>query len=218
MVIAGALALIVAIPLLMVGLANRTHGDLALRVDLWRIGVKAFAERPLTGYGPESFEYAFIRYWTLQHDRFHHHAHSLPIQVGAEMGVIGLAALALLAFNAVRTIFREYQHGNSRRAMIAGALFTSMVVAGTVDYVYWVSINGLIVMLAAWVMLHTEAAPSDGDRRHVRFVSMALVAASFPIFLMIHPFDDIWPRWPEMLLVAMLALALFATSGSVRTR
>jgi O-antigen ligase len=214
----AALSLIVLIPLLMVGLANRTHGDLALRVDLWRIGVKAFAERPFTGYGPESYEYAFIRYWSLQHERFHHHAHSLPIQVAAEMGVIGLAALALLGITAARTIFREYQYGDTRRAVIAGAMFTAMVVAGTVDYVYWVSINGLIVMLGAWVLLHTEAETSNGNRRRAGFVSVTLVAMSFAILLVIRPFDDLWPRWSEMLLVAMLALALFATkTGSEKT-
>jgi O-antigen ligase len=63
------------------------------RYAYWRVAVKAFEAQPLRGVGAGGWSV-----WWLQHRPFDEgaqDAHSLPLQTGAELGVVGLALLAV---------------------------------------------------------------------------------------------------------------------------
>ena len=64
------------------------------RYDYWRVAADTFADHPLRGIGTGSFRVE----WLLHRDRDEsvRDAHSLYLEVAAELGVIGLAALAAL--------------------------------------------------------------------------------------------------------------------------
>src|SRR5215218_2314165 len=63
------------------------------RVDLWRVALDDYADHPVVGSGSGSYEH----YWN-EHRPFAHQvrdAHSLYLEVLAELGPIGLALLAI---------------------------------------------------------------------------------------------------------------------------
>jgi hypothetical protein len=76
-----------------------THGRLAL----WSDSASTLAQRPLAGAGAGAFLVASSEQQGDSPVRF---AHNLPLEVGVELGVLGLGALALLGIGAGRALWR----------------------------------------------------------------------------------------------------------------
>ena len=93
------------------------------RYDYWNVALRAFSHAPVIGVGAGGWSVWWLRYRTV--NEFASDAHSLPLQVLAELGVIGLALLA--AFLAGLTV-------TSARALRAGAVAVGPV-AGFVTYI-----------------------------------------------------------------------------------
>ncbi len=81
----------------------------AARLEVWKVALRTFAAHPLTGYGAGNFYLAFRRYanWDLvdvvgNATYVQSHAHNDVLHVAATMGVVGLAAYALLGYSALR--------------------------------------------------------------------------------------------------------------------
>lgn len=82
------------------------------RVEIWKVAAKAISERPIIGHGPDSFETTFRRLKSpgfvaamLSDRHIQADAHDDILEVLATLGVLGLAAYALLlvaAFRATR--------------------------------------------------------------------------------------------------------------------
>lgn len=207
----SAAAALVLIPLLALQGTQGSHGELAARVDLWRVGVITFAAHPLTGIGPENYEYGFARYSAMIHERMHHHAHSVPIQIAAEMGIVGVIALFALLAVIVRRL-KDYRAARHPQYVIGAALAVALTVQGLVDYVYWVTINTLVVMLTGWALMTVPAEPRAPAK--VTWIVTGVVlgiglAAYFPLAQM----DHWWPRWPLIALGAALSAALLVIEG-----
>jgi O-antigen ligase len=64
------------------------------RFDYWRVALRAFRTEPLRGVGAGNWNVYWLRWRTISEGA--QDAHSLPLQVLAELGILGLAAL--LAF------------------------------------------------------------------------------------------------------------------------
>ena len=100
---------VVATALVVGGLAERpTQAELAAgagaerlttvssnRYEYWRVGARAFAERPLAGLGAGGFRV----FWLQEREigEAVKDTHSLPIEVAAELGLAGLVALGVAA-------------------------------------------------------------------------------------------------------------------------
>jgi hypothetical protein len=63
------------------------------RYAYWRVALRAFGDEPLRGVGAGGWAVYWLRYRTVQEGA--QDAHSLPLQTAAELGVIGLALLAM---------------------------------------------------------------------------------------------------------------------------
>ncbi|HEY2638216.1 MAG TPA: O-antigen ligase family protein [Solirubrobacteraceae bacterium] len=63
------------------------------RYDYWRAGVKAFAAHPLDGLGASGFRTYWLRHRTIKEGV--QEVHSIELEMAAELGVLGLLALAL---------------------------------------------------------------------------------------------------------------------------
>ena len=63
------------------------------RFEYWRVAVDAFAEHPLQGAGSGSFRTEWLRERPIPESV--RDAHSLYLETAAELGIVGLAALAL---------------------------------------------------------------------------------------------------------------------------
>ncbi len=96
------------------------------RAIIWDAAVEDFLTHPLTGSGPFTFGKALLQHQSTPPLTAHSHAHSLPLNVAAEMGLPGLAALIALAvaigFCWVRRWQSELSAGRIWLAAVAAAL------------------------------------------------------------------------------------------------
>lgn len=118
------------------------------RYDIWRVAVDQFGEAPLVGAGEGSFRFAYYR--ERQTDRNLADAHSLPLRLLAETGLIGagLFALWLIAL-AVAIAKRARLAGPRERAAVAGlaAAGTVVVAQSSVDWLWLIpALFGLAVL------------------------------------------------------------------------
>jgi hypothetical protein len=79
------------------------------RYDYWPVALRAFADHPLEGLGSGGFQVAWLREREIPEGAFD--AHSLYLETAAELGLVGLAALALflvgVGWGAVRAYARD---------------------------------------------------------------------------------------------------------------
>jgi hypothetical protein len=112
LVIVGLVALIAISPM-------RDRFDAgASRVDEWRIAARVIADRPLLGTGPEGYRIAFVDHVDQRYlDRYGtevitDRAHSLPLDILATTGVVGLALYVALMVLVMRHVVRALRNGD----------------------------------------------------------------------------------------------------------
>lgn len=182
LVAAGAVALGVAAgaaPLSDVQLVDTVTGRVASisytvqgvnpRIALWETTPEIIADYPLTGIGANNFSEAAPRYGLVEGraaDSTFDHAHNIPLTIGAELGLVALAALTLVVFNLFRLLVRS-----ARRAPpeLKGAVFSllaamsALAVVGMFDYPLRVNtLTGVAYVLAgASVVVASVIARGD---------------------------------------------------------
>jgi len=107
--------LILAVALLLVALVfarlgiwvlqHPTHGTMfnLNREYIWAPAVQAFREDPITGLGPYTYGSMFLNSESVPPTDPMPHAHSVLFNVLSETGLIGMAALAFLVFQVIKT-------------------------------------------------------------------------------------------------------------------
>ncbi|HET8863411.1 MAG TPA: O-antigen ligase family protein [Solirubrobacterales bacterium] len=118
------------------------------RYDIWHVAVDQFGEAPLVGAGEGSFRFAYYR--ERQTDRNLADAHSLPLRLLAETGLVGtgLFALWLIALG-VAVAGRTRLAGPTERTAVAGlaAAGTVVVAQSSVDWLWLIpALFGLAVL------------------------------------------------------------------------
>jgi O-antigen ligase len=124
----GALVLLLAPASLHFGLKgsggstnNATNG----RTSLVSGGLELFAERPLEGYGPGSFETEYKRHSHADAQSATSASHTIPVTIAAEQGILGLAVYAALLLSAFTVLFRGA--GRSPPRIAIAACFAALV-------------------------------------------------------------------------------------------
>lgn len=180
--IAVALALaLVATPL---GARMATLGagpELADRMVIWEGSARAFAARPLLGWGPDSLGFAFPRFRAPGTEAVHagdvlvDQAHDWILHALATTGVIGLAALLCV----IGTSFVALWRAAPRQPVIAGALLAASAA-------YWahglVTVEAVGVSWVPWVAAAGAAAlgqaPAPALARPIPRPLIAAIAAA----------------------------------------
>lgn len=125
-----------------------THGRLALA----RISYHTFLDRPLQGYGAGSFLDA-----TLQRQgyrkRLTRFAHNLPLELGVELGVVGLLLGVALYFAAGHALWNA---SGSPALWLLGPAVGGFLVANLVDWSWHLAGVGAIFALALGALLSPE--------------------------------------------------------------
>jgi O-antigen ligase len=141
------------------------------RLNRWYSGVKMFLEKPLTGFGPGTYQFVYIPYqkkelmnrltvknpWNIP-ENSGGTAHSEYILALSEMGIFGLAALILLLGRLFWITFVKARH-HARRASIAVAfaslstylfhgLFNNFLNIDKFAFLFWI--------MAAWLLAAYE--------------------------------------------------------------
>ena len=113
------------------------------REHTWHAALDTFADRPLRGTGADAFLAGSARH---QHGETVLFAHSLPLELAAELGIAG-AALALALFAATARLLWRVRH--SEAARLLGAAAAAFLVANLVDWPWHLAGIGAVWALAA---------------------------------------------------------------------
>lgn len=141
--------------------------QLDLRTWIYDTALELFAERPLTGHGLFTFGAGLARLNSMPPVEPHSHAHDIVLQVGAELGFVGLAALALTAWQTFRTV---------RRPVGATAIMSTAALAGFAAH-QLVDLPAMMPAIAiSALMMLAVAVPAERPPRRARWQPI-LVAA-----------------------------------------
>lgn len=101
----------------------------AARLTLWRVGLQIFRDHPWTGVGPGQYRTAFSSYFagSLDSEKNWGNAHNLVIHQAAERGLLGLAALGVVAAAIGSTAWRAFR--SRRDAWTLWALTSALAFA-----------------------------------------------------------------------------------------
>ncbi len=124
--VVGALALAIGGTLAFVANSSTRPGwlfrsSLSPREDAWRAGWHMFLDHPLFGAGPNSFGLLYPEYAHGNFLVYTQHAHNGFLQLADDVGLLGLAALVVLAAAVVFTLYRAWSHGDIEQRLLAVA-------------------------------------------------------------------------------------------------
>ena len=167
------------------------------RVELWRSGMRMFADRPVAGVGLDAFLAAFPPYRTAELTRLEWggtpaKAHNDAIQIlctqGALGGLIALAIVALVLAGLWRIVRRPETAGRSA-AIAAGAAVAAYVGSSLVGF-GTVAVSAVAAALAGWIGRTAPSAPSHATHPRPAFWSVAIglvIAGTLGYFLIARP-------------------------------
>lgn len=151
------------------------EGPVADRLALYKVGARAFAERPIFGYGPDQFSIAFAEHRSneatavLEDDQRHLWAHNFILQTLVTTGAVGGLTLAIVIAMATRSLWRAL----ATEPRVAAPL----LIAWTS---YWAqalfTIPSVSVDWFPWVALGIAAALGAHARKEVRRRALAPLA------------------------------------------
>jgi O-antigen ligase len=121
--------------------AGAESGFLHGRTDTWEAAIETFADRPLLGAGADAFLAGSARHQDGQTILF---AHSLPLELAAELGIAGLLLALALYASAARLLWSA--RGTSA-IWLLGPSVAAFLIAGLVDWPWHLAGAG-----AAWAI------------------------------------------------------------------
>jgi hypothetical protein len=171
---AAAVAVAVAVVLVAGGLANRaSDAELAAgaeagrlttassnRYEYWRVAVAAFGSEPLTGLGAGGFRVEWLRERPIPEAV--RDTHSLELEFASELGLVGLAAFALMITGIASAAGGALRR---RRALAAGPVAAALawLLHASIDWDWQLPAVTLpaIVLAGALIVLAEAAHPED---------------------------------------------------------
>lgn len=132
------------------------------RQDLWREAMEITASEPVFGVGPGMFAHTSP---TAMSDSDARWAHSAYLQVGAELGVVGLLLLSLLLLWVYGALYRSRHSG--RLVPVGAAVVTAVAVHAAIDYViHFPAVVFITALLAGLISSPPGAAGPAPNRPH----------------------------------------------------
>lgn len=156
------LGLLIAIPALAYRFAQ---GGADLRFDLWRSALAIFADHPILGGGPGTWvQLKVVTNPAGVQNIVVPHAHDLYIQALAELGVVGVLALAFLVVTVARRLFAASRRAPGPLGIEAGA-----VIAGVAGFAAQSVVDNLVnlpfvCLLVVWLVAWVEGGLAPGDQ------------------------------------------------------
>jgi putative inorganic carbon (hco3(-)) transporter len=136
------------------------------RFAIWRTTPEMIAAHPFFGIGANQFPEVSLRYGLFTQDLrgSYQHAHNIPLNIAAELGLVGLTAFLWATFALARVLLGAARRlaGYERGVAVAiGAAFVGLALQGMVDYT--VSSNTIaavtFVLAGCAVAMWRSAAP-----------------------------------------------------------
>lgn len=163
-------------------LMHPTHGPVSsARTVFWLAALDAFRRSPLVGSGPDTYASDYLLWQSVPPQSLYVRAHSIPMQLAAETGLVGLAAGAWLIGALIVAAYRRWRVAQpSRRYLIVGLCgsLTTIALHSLVDTPAWIpAIAMTFMMLVALLLAESVERPVDVVRRNPIGTIMGILAA-----------------------------------------
>jgi hypothetical protein len=143
------------------------------RGEIWKVAWHDFRDAPVVGEGAGTFEYSW--YENRQSSRIVRDAHSLYLEAGGELGLVGLALLASMLLLPLAGAIRARR---SRFVPCGLAAYTAWAAASAVDWHWEIAGLTLTALLAGSVgLLAVERGPVAALRGVPRAVALGAAVA-----------------------------------------
>lgn len=144
------------------------------RVSYWAQAVQAFAGRPILGTGPGTFTLDSARLTTNGQPSWF--AHSAPLELAAELGIVGLSAAAWLFWvHAKRMYLERGSWDAASRALASGVVLLGVYAL----FEYILDFYVMWLLVSAAVGLLVGRLPRSAPRRALGVVPLLAVAGVF---------------------------------------
>ncbi|MDP1808519.1 MAG: O-antigen ligase family protein [Actinomycetota bacterium] len=150
--------------------------SIAPRVALWRESIRLIADKPLTGYGPDSYGLEQIKYEELRVAQFQSKprtAHNYALNVGSTLGLPALLILAIIFFQAV---FDGFKSGDYLLQTLSLSLVTAMLLGLTLEW-------HPFLMVFFWLFMGVNSARKVTAGAGTAWIKSAVVVASAVLVL-----------------------------------
>jgi len=131
--------------------------DLSLRTYLWDSAINQFLEKPLTGQGLFTFGYDLGLCQCMPPRNPQSHAHSLPLQIAAELGVVGIAAF-VISVGVLLVMMRRNWNQTSKRQQPQLAAAIAVVAGFSVHQLVDTPIMMPLIALVGWLAVNLALA------------------------------------------------------------
>ena len=139
-------------------LTSQSIGGMALRINIWNRAIHIIRDFPFTGIGMGLFNEAISTLYPINlTNPAYHHAHNLFLQIGIDLGLIGLIAWTAIFLTITITSWQVLQIGRLQTNPLAIALGVgsigsqiALVVHGLVDSVTWGMVRPVPLVWALW--------------------------------------------------------------------
>jgi O-antigen ligase len=156
------------------------------RLLLWRDSLRMSGERPLAGFGPETFTTDFPRYASLElarayPDFYHESPHNLFLDAVTSQGVVGLLPLLGLCCLGLWCALRT-------SAPLAAALVATLVCQQFMVFIVPTALYFYLLLAMAVVAASNEAVPQEARRSRLTSVisiAVSLLLAAFGLRLLV---------------------------------
>jgi hypothetical protein len=134
------------------------------RYAYWGVALRAFESEPVRGVGAGGWAVEWLRYRPIR--SYAQDAHSLPLQTIAELGLVGLAVLAVFLAGVGLSATRAHR---TEPALSAGpsAAFVAWLAHQPLDWDWQLPAVTLLAMIAAGMLIAAGADPPIGSETHV---------------------------------------------------
>ena len=134
------------------------------RTEIWNVAITAIKERPIFGWGPDTFRLVFPKFKPVEYIRdagslsVADNAHNYPLQLATGIGVPGMLLFyAVVVWAGIRSFRTVFTRSGDAALLLVGA-FWAAAVGYLVQLFFGVSVTGTTFLL--WVALAVALAPT----------------------------------------------------------
>ncbi len=159
--------------------------DIGLRTYLYEAALNQFTERPLAGYGLFTFGRHLPRFASMPEETPHSHAHNVPLHIAAELGLVGLIALAVTLVVLAGVMRRNFRETRGHSRMVTASAIAAVVGFG-VHHLLDTPAMMPTIALVGLVALVLATAPAEPVPLAARWRVMGhpLAMAGLPVLLL----------------------------------
>ncbi|MBI4120015.1 MAG: O-antigen ligase family protein [Parcubacteria group bacterium] len=156
------------------------------RFIIWGMALKAWKERPVLGWGPESFVYIFSKYYDPQmwrQEPWFDRAHNVFLDWLTSTGALGLLVYLGVYVSVIFTLFKLFKRKllEPQALGVMLGLFAAYLVNNIFVFDNFVSYLMFFALVAYWHTRYVASGADVSDEHHLETAKFAYPGLAFPV-------------------------------------